>query len=525
MINSSKSEYQCQVCSKILKDPIHLPCHCTICHAHLTDGTAKDGRITCVECKDTFVVKDMDSKVNRWAKRILESEGHLSPEEKAAKSELQKLLNEFQQLYNKLQQEHAIFEVGSHDHFAEIKRQIDLQREELKEKIDEIYFDMISKVEQHEAFYKQKMNETRCFQEFNAEKETETFEEEFRKVDLTIQRVQQLKSKYEANVKAAQDNMDKLQFMGKQMKKSTFMAKKDFDISSFGALDLMNLNRYLASSSFDKTIKLWDLETSECIRTLEGHTDKIQCMDVLENGHLISGSYDKSLKVWNPNDGVCLKTIAVSNSVIRLKVLSGNRVACGSYEKIYIWDLNTDTCIQTLVGHTDSVQCIISLSDDHLASCSQDNTIKTWNLNDSTCVKTFHGHTDQFYSLLLLKNGHLASGSADKSIKIWEKASSECFKTLQGHTEGICALESTDTFDLISCSGDKSIRIWNTANGDCIRTLLGHTDEVFRIRVYSSGLLVSGSCDNSIKLWDLSSGQCTHTLDGHQNAVNSLCFI
>ena len=94
MINSSKSEYQCQVCSKILKDPIHLPCHCTICNAHLTDGTAKDGHITCVECKDTFVVKDMDSKVNRWAKRILESEGHLSPEEKAAKSELQKLLNE-----------------------------------------------------------------------------------------------------------------------------------------------------------------------------------------------------------------------------------------------------------------------------------------------------------------------------------------------------------------------------------------------------------------------------------------------
>ena len=124
------------------------------------------------------------------------------PEEKAAKSELQKLLNEFQQLFDQIQQEQTEFEVSSYDHFAEIKRKLDLQREELKQKIDVIYLAMISQVEKHEAFYKQKLDETRCFKEFNAERETETFEDEFRKVDLTIKRVQQLQSKYEANVKA-----------------------------------------------------------------------------------------------------------------------------------------------------------------------------------------------------------------------------------------------------------------------------------------------------------------------------------
>ena len=93
MTNVSKSDLKCQLCSKILKDPVNLPCYCTICHAHLTDGSAKDGRITCVECKDTFVVKDIQLKVNKHAKFILDNEAHLSPEEKAAKSETQKLLN------------------------------------------------------------------------------------------------------------------------------------------------------------------------------------------------------------------------------------------------------------------------------------------------------------------------------------------------------------------------------------------------------------------------------------------------
>ena len=104
--------------------------------------------------------------------------------------------------------------------------------------------------------------------------------------------MQQLKSEYEANVKAVQDNMDKLQLVSQQMKKCSFVAKADLDTTSFGSLNLRNLNRYLASSSNDKTIKLWDLETKECIRTLEGHTNNIKCMDVLENGHLISGSDD-----------------------------------------------------------------------------------------------------------------------------------------------------------------------------------------------------------------------------------------
>ena len=52
----------------------------------------------------------------------------------------------------------------------------------------------------------------------------ENFEGKFRKVDLTIERVQQLKSKYEANVKALQDKMTNLKFVSKQMNKYSLVA-------------------------------------------------------------------------------------------------------------------------------------------------------------------------------------------------------------------------------------------------------------------------------------------------------------
>ena len=219
------------------------------------------------------------------------------------------------------------------------------------------------------------------------------------------------------------------------------MSKKDFNVESFGALNLRTLNRFLVSCSRDHLIKLWDIETYKYIRIIEDHAD-VFSINVLENGHLISSSSDNKLKVWNPADGVCLKTIDLTDSALNFQVLSGNRVACESENQIKIWNLTDDRCIQTLKGHTNSIQCILVLPDETIMSGSHDKTIKMWNLNENTCINTFHGHTNSVICLLLLKNGYMASGSADKTIKIWNRTSGECSKTLHGHTDWVHALES-----------------------------------------------------------------------------------
>ena len=510
MANVSKSELQCKICNKILKDPVNLP----YCRIHLTGASAKDGLIECVPCGEKFEVKRMRLNVNRQAKYILDAEGHLNAEEKAAKIEIQKLLNEFQQLFH--QREQITFEISSHDHFAEIKRKIDIHREQLKEKIDQIYLAMISQVEKHEALYRLKLEETRCFKEFNADTEAKNIEEEFRKVDLTIERVQQLQSKCEVNVKALQHSMEMLQFAEHQMKKSSFEAKKDFDTSSFGALNLGTLDRFLVSASMNKCIKVWNLETKECLRTLEGHTEKINCINVLANGHLISGCDDKLLKVWIPSSGVCLKTIILTDVIYSIKVLSGNRLACGLGGQL--------ECGKWLEGHIDPIECIIVIPDETLVSGSQDFTIKLWNFSLKKC-KTLEGHSLSVFCLLLLNNGRLVSGSADTTIKIWNVDNRKCIRTLIGHTDFVWGLESTNKHDLISCSKDKSIKIWNTTSGECMHTLTGHLDGVFCLKVNAAYYILVSSSTEIIKIWDLTSRQCTHTLDGHQEWVAGLCFI
>ena len=293
------------------------------------------------------MVANIECKVNKLAKKALDAENHLSSVEKELKRDIHKLMLEFQQFRDQLNQEQNKFELKSHEHFSEIKNKIDIQREQLKEKIEEIYWAMIKQVEKHETFYKQKLQESRRIKEFDLISEIESLDDEFRRMDLKIEQVHQLKRENEANVKDLQARLEELKLMSQRTEKCSFVSKKDFGVELFGDLNLRTLNRILVSCSFDNLIKLWDLETKECIRTIDDHTSLIESINVLENGHLISSSDAKSLKVWNPADGVCLKTIDMTESAYTIQVLSGNRVACESGYQIQIWNLNDDTCIQT----------------------------------------------------------------------------------------------------------------------------------------------------------------------------------
>ena len=55
----------------------------------------------------------------------------------------------------------------------------------------------------------------------------------------------------------------------------------------------------VTSGSNDKTIKIWDTITGNCLKTILGHTDKVYCIDKLNENQIISGSKDNTIRIWD----------------------------------------------------------------------------------------------------------------------------------------------------------------------------------------------------------------------------------
>jgi ribosome assembly protein 4 len=53
----------------------------------------------------------------------------------------------------------------------------------------------------------------------------------------------------------------------------------------------------LASSSKDRTVRLWNVRTGECMITLAQHTDSVECCKWGAEGLLYTASRDRTIKV------------------------------------------------------------------------------------------------------------------------------------------------------------------------------------------------------------------------------------
>jgi hypothetical protein len=151
------------------------------------------------------------------------------------------------------------------------------------------------------------------------------------------------------------------------------------------------------------------------------------------------------LKVWDLSTGACLKTLPGGTSPLAVTP-DGTKLVSGSLDDtLKVWDLGTGGCLHTRTGHTDLIWAVALTPDGTKAvSASADATLMVWDLTTGARLHTLTSHTEEALAVAVTPDGtKIVSGSSDRTIKIWDLTTGACLKTLTtDHRQGRSSVRS-----------------------------------------------------------------------------------
>ncbi|KAF9363533.1 Mitochondrial fission protein [Mortierella sp. NVP85] len=165
--------------------------------------------------------------------------------------------------------------------------------------------------------------------------------------------------------------MDLLWAMGTSNTWSDWMTETE-DQSYVGGLQFWQYA--LCSGTVDGALRMWDLRTGQSHRTLAGHTGPITSLQ-FDEYHVVSGSMDRSVRIWDLRVGAIQHILQYDDPVRSLR-FDSSTIMVGSGESLKIYD-RVSQQHSYYTGHTNTVESV-RFSDSVIASGGQDSTVRLW---------------------------------------------------------------------------------------------------------------------------------------------------
>jgi WD40 repeat protein len=363
----------------------------------------------------------------------------------------------------------------------------------------------------------------------------------------------------------------------------------------------------VVSGSDDKTVRVWDVETGECLKVMKGHTGGKVMKDYSESGvrsvavsrdgrRVVSGGSDKTVRVWDVETGECLKVMEGHTDGVGSVAVSrdGKRVVSGGLENsdardktdnLRVWDVETGKCLKVMEGHTQPCHSVAWLGDGKtVVSAGGDNEVCVWDVETRECLKQMDaGHTEGVFSVAVSGDGKtVVSGGGDKTVRVWDVArvgEDYSYLTVEGdgHAKDVCSVavsgdgkrvvSGSKDFTVVvwdveagkflkrcsqpltqiknpklrmgsvrsvAMSGDgrrvvsgdkKTVRVWDGETEESLKVMQGHTKQVTSVAISGDGKrVVSGGSDKTVRMWDVETGECLKVMEGHTSVVRSVAL-
>ena len=285
-------------------------------------------------------------------------------------------------------------------------------------------------------------------------------------------------------------------------------------------------SRWLAASSPDATVSLWDLREADQLpppRHLEGHTAPVMSLAFSRNGQaLITGSQDNTARVWSMSDNGRVESSVLlpgHEEEVRCVCIGdqGHLCATLSGTEARIWDLRSQRLNSPRVVSVPRQYPRMTLTPDNrwLVLWLHGSELMVVDLDSAALSpRLIEGHTGMVRAVEVTPDGRwLVTGGWDNTARIWDLHADDPWESatvLRGHSQSIADLAiSEDGHWLITAGADATARVWDIRDISAdppshpTYTLRGNHDFVLNVDINSAARRAVSAGWDEVRIWEL----------------------
>ena len=327
-----------------------------------------------------------------------------------------------------------------------------------------------------------------------------------------------------------------LKWMCGEGRKKEWKKKSDASLRSTSMYVVLLVPRSYTSAMLSSAGRLRRPEHVRPLRTLSGHTDTVRCVAFFpDNRRLVSSSWDNTVRIWDVETGLqtgdpftghtdVVRSVAVAPNAQRIASVAEDRT-------LRVWCVSTgQLAYDPIDGHASGLWCVTFSPDGRRIATTGDNTIRIWDTDTGELVAgPFRSHNGNLYALTYSPDGlEIASVANDKTVRICDSDIGQMLLgPMEGHDNDVrCVVYTPDARQLVTAADDGTMRVWDVITGEQVgEPMKSHANIITSIAISPDGTFLATAGPHIVmQVWNLVTRQVAGPPLSHANDVSCVAF-